>query len=407
LIKAAITQMRSLDYAHTSFFSNAPQEVLAKRLIEASNGDFSKALFLSGGSEAMEAALKLARQYFVERGEPHRRHFIARHQSYHGNTLGALSIGHNVGRRVDYAPMLFDVSRIGSCSFYRHGGAGESADVYAERAAVELEAEIMRLPPKSVIGFVAEPIVGATSGALVPPPGYFRRIEAICRKHGVLLILDEVMCGMGRTGRLFAYEWEGIRPDIIAVGKSLGSGVQPISAVLASADVVSAIAAGSGRLKTGHTYMGHPIGCAVALAAVDIIAEPSFLADVRAKGEMFSTHLRRAFKGHVFVGDIRGRGLLWAVEFVQNRAHKLPFPAALELNERVKTVAMEHGLLVYPGGGTADGASGDHILLAPPATCTEAELIKIARLARVALDKALSDAGFASSGALQLMENGV
>ncbi|KLK92456.1 hypothetical protein AA309_14020, partial [Microvirga vignae] len=304
----------------------------------------------------------------------------------------ALSVGHNVKRRHDFRPLLFDVSTISECNFYRHGLAGESEEEYAIRAARELDAELSAQPPGTVIGFIAETIVGATAGALTPPKGYFREISKICHKHGVLLILDEIMCGMGRSGKLFAYEWEGVRPDIATCGKALGGGIQPVSAVLLSDKIVDAIKAGSGALKGGHTFMGHPVGCAVALEALEILTEDGFLEDVIAKGRALEMLLKQAFSSHPHVGDIRGRGLFWAIELVRDRSTKEPFPANSGLNEFIKRSAFTRGLLIYPGGGTVDGTLGDHILLAPSATADTTELHEIVDRLRLAVDAGLKAA---------------
>ncbi|WHO77299.1 aspartate aminotransferase family protein [Rhizobium sp. BT03] len=392
LIEAAIRQLQSLDYVHTSFFTNKAYEQLAQKLTEASKGAFSHALCLSGGSEAVEVALKIARQYFVEKGEVRRSRFITRRQSYHGNTIGALSVGYNVKRRHDFRPLLFDVSAISECNFYRHGLAGESEEEYAMRAARELDAELSAQPAGTVIGFIAETIGGATAGALTPPKGYLQEIAKICDKHGVLLILDEIMCGMGRSGKLFAFEWEGVRPDIATCGKALGGGVQPISAVLVGDKIVGAIKAGSGALKGGHTFMGHPVGCAVALEALAILTQDGFLEDVVAKGRALEALLKQAFASHPHVGDIRGRGLFWAIELVRNRATKEPFPANSGLNELIKRSAFTRGLLIYPGGGTVDGTLGDHVLLAPSATADTTELHEIVERLRLAVDAGVKTA---------------
>lgn len=390
LIDAAVSQLEALDYVHSSFFSSRAYEQLAKALVEASRGAFTHALALSGGSEAVETALKLARQYFLERDQPQRNRFITRRQSYHGNTIGALSVSQNRRRRDDFRPLLFEVSSIAECNFYRNGRPGETEEQYGQRLAEELEQEIARHPPGSVIGFVAETVGGATSGAMTPPPGYFRRVADICARHGILLILDEIMCGMGRTGWLFAFEAEGVRPDIAICGKALGGGVQPVSAVLLADHVVDAIALGSGALRGGHTFMGHPAACAVAVEALAILTGDGFLEGVRSAGKAFETLLRTQLSGQPNVGDIRGRGLFWAVELVADRASKKPFAPAHRLNDLVKRNAFARGLLVYPGGGTADGIGGDHILLAPSATAGPDELSEMVSRLRGAIDDAVA-----------------
>ncbi|MEL7416098.1 MAG: aspartate aminotransferase family protein, partial [Pseudomonadota bacterium] len=257
VIAAIKAQLDAAAYAHTSFFTSEPAEDLADRLIADAPQGLDRVYFVSGGSEAMEAALKLARQYAVERGETQRHRIIARDQSYHGNTLGALATGGNAWRRAPFAPMLIETSHIPPCFAYRHQREDETDIAYGQRAADALEAEITRLGPESVLAFVAEPVVGATAGAVPAVDGYFRRIREICDRHGVLLILDEVMCGMGRTGHLFACEADGVRPDILAIAKGLGAGYQPIGAMLCSREIYDTIAGGSGFFQHGHTYLAH------------------------------------------------------------------------------------------------------------------------------------------------------
>jgi adenosylmethionine-8-amino-7-oxononanoate aminotransferase len=372
--KAIKDQTDKLAYAHTSFFTTEVAEELADTLIADAPKGLSHVYFVSGGSEAVEAALKMARQYFVERGEPQRRYFIAREQSYHGNTLGALSAGGNLARREMFAPILLDVAHIEPCFSYRRKRADESEEQYGLRAADALEAKILELGPENVIGFVAETVVGATAGAVPPSPGYFKRIREICDRHGILLILDEVMSGMGRTGTLHACEQEGIAPDLMTIAKGLGAGYQPIGATLLSQNVFDAFANGSGFFQHGHTYIGHPVACAAALAVQQVIKRDRLLDNVKAMGARLTRRLSERFGNHPFVGDIRGRGLFQAIELVTDRSAKTPFDPAKKLHARIKKEAMARGLLVYPAGGTADGVAGDHVLLAPP-FIADAEII--------------------------------
>jgi adenosylmethionine-8-amino-7-oxononanoate aminotransferase len=392
VLAAMHAQIDRIAYAHTSFFTTEVAEALADRLVRDAPPGISHVFLVSGGSEAIEASLKLARQYFVEIGEPQRRHFIARRQSYHGNTLGALAVGGNAARRAQFAPLLIDVTHVAPCYEYRDRRADESAQAYGERLAGELEAAIERLGPRNVIGFVAEPVVGATLGAVPAVPGYFRRIREICDRHGILLIADEVMCGMGRTGTLHAIEQEGVAPDLMTIAKGLGGGYQPIGAMLASQRIVEAIERGSGAFQHGHTYIGHPVACAAALAVQQVIERDRLLDAVTALGAHLSRRLHEALDAHANVGDIRGRGLFMAVELVADRATKRPFDPALRLHARVKSEAMARGLLVYPMGGTIDGRTGDHVLLAPPFIATAAELDEIVARVRGAIDAALASA---------------
>jgi adenosylmethionine-8-amino-7-oxononanoate aminotransferase len=345
---------------------------------------------VSGGSEAIEAALKLARQYFVEIGQPERRRFIARRQSYHGNTLGALAAGGNEWRRRQFAPLLIETHHIAPCYAYRDRRQDESEEAYGLRVADELEAKIRELGPETVIGFIAEPVVGATSGAVTAVPGYFKRIREICDRHGVLLILDEVMCGMGRTGTLHASAQEGIVPDIMAVAKGLGGGYQPIGAMLASARIAAAIEAGSGAFQHGHTYLGHAVACAASLAVQQTIREDNLLEAVRARGEDLSAALTERFGNHAHIGDIRGLGLFMGLELVQDRASRQPFDPALKLHARIKAEAMARGLMCYPMGGTIDGRLGDHVLLAPPYIITPDEIGELTEKLGAAIDAALT-----------------
>jgi adenosylmethionine-8-amino-7-oxononanoate aminotransferase len=374
VIQAIQRQLERLAFAHTSFFTNEPMEALADALIARAPQGFDKVYFVSGGSEAMEAALKLARQYFVEKGEPQRAHVIARRQSYHGNTLGALAVGGNPWRRRQFEPLLIHTTHVSPCYAYRGKQAGETEAAYGNRLGVELESAIESLGGDKVIAFVAETVVGATLGAVPPVPGYFKRVRDICDRHGILLILDEVMCGMGRCGTLWAFEQEGVVPDLVAVAKGLGAGYQPIGALLVAGKVSQAIVAGSGFFQHGHTYLGHAAACAGALAVQKRLHDDGLLGRVAPMGRLFEAKLRGAFAEHPNVGDIRGRGLFWGLELVADRASKRPFDAKLQVHARIKREAMKAGLLCYPMGGTLDGQRGDHILLAPPFIVEEAQL---------------------------------
>ncbi|CAG0957288.1 4-aminobutyrate---pyruvate transaminase [Burkholderiales bacterium] len=390
VLAAMHEQIDRLAYAHTSFFTTEVAETLADELVRNAPAGTSHAYFVSGGSEAVEAALKMARQYFVEIGEPRRAHFIARRQSYHGNTLGALAVGGNAWRRREFAPLLIDVTHVSPCYPYRDIGEGESPEAYGRRLADELDRAIVAAGPGRVIAFVAETVGGATAGVLTPVPGYFRAVREVCDRHGALLILDEVMCGMGRTGTLHACEQEGVVPDLITIAKGLGGGYQPIGAVLAQKRIVEAMSRGSGYFQHGHTYLGHPVACAAALAVQRVIARDGLLARVRASGEAFGGLLRRRLGEHPHVGDIRGRGLFWGVELVRDRPSRAPFDPAIQLHARVKREAMARGLMTYPMGGTIDGARGDHIVLAPPFIAGEDSLREMVERLAPAIDAAIA-----------------
>ena len=393
-VNAALhAQVDKLAYTHSSFFTTDVAETLADRLVADAPKGISHVYFVSGGSEAVEASLKMARQYFVEKGEPKRTKVIARRQSYHGNTLGALATGGNEMRRTQFRPLLIETAHVDPCYAYRFRKPGESDADYAARAAKTLEDKILELGPDSVIAFVAETVVGATSGAVPPVADYFKRIREICDRYGVLLILDEVMSGMGRTGTLHACEQEGIVPDLMTVAKGLGGGYQPIGAVLISQKVYDAFANGSGVFQHGHTYLNHPMACAAALAVQEVIKRDNLLANVRTQGAHLARRLNERFGNHPYVGDIRGRGLFQAIEFVTDRGTKAPFDPKAKLHARVKKEAAARGLLVYPSGGTIDGARGDHALLAPPFIVTEAQIDAIVERLGDAVDAAIGTIG--------------
>jgi len=374
-VKQAIKdQVDRLAFAHTGFLTSEPAEQLADLLIANAPGDLDWVYFVSGGSEATEAAIKLARQYFVEKGETQRRHLIARRQSYHGNTLGALAAGGNAWRRQQFDPLLIGVSHIAPCYEYAERAEGESLADYGRRVAQELEDEIIRLGPDTVMAFMAEPVVGATMGAVPAVEGYFARIRQICDKYGVLLILDEVMCGMGRTGHLFACSAEGITPDILCIAKGLGAGYQPIGAMLCTGEVYDAIASGSGFFQHGHTYIGHPVATAAGLAVLRELLENNLVGRVHRMEPVMHKALTRSFGQHPHVGDIRGRGFFWGLELVADRDTKQPFDPEKKVAQRLKSAAMEEGLICYPMPGTRDGKHGAHVLLAPPFIATEEEL---------------------------------
>jgi adenosylmethionine-8-amino-7-oxononanoate aminotransferase len=377
VIQAIKDQLDQIAYAHSSFFTTQVSEELANFLSERAPGDLDHVYFVSGGSEAVEAALKLARQYFIEAGQPSRRHFIARRQSYHGNTLGALAIGGNAWRREPFLPLLVPASHVSPCYAYRDQHPGETEEHYAERLANELDDAIGQLGPENVAAFVAETVGGATAGALLPVATYLQRVREVCDRHGVLLILDEVMSGMGRTGHLFACSEDGVVPDIITVAKGLGAGYQPIGAMLASARIYDTIVAGTGFFQHGHTYMGHATACAAALAVQQTIEREQLLPNVWARGEQLRAELRATLGDHPNVGDIRGRGLFVGVELVQDRQSKATLDPALKIHAKLKNQAMLEGLMTYPMGGTVDGVRGDHVLLAPPFICTPADISEI------------------------------
>ncbi len=389
VMAAMQAQMDRIAYAHTSFFTTDVAEQLAERLVDLAPEGLDYVYLVSGGSEAVEAAMKMARQYFVEIGQPQRRHFIARRQSYHGNTLGALAAGGNAWRRAQFQPILPETHHVSPCYAYRDQRDGEAPEAYAVRLADELEAKILELGADEVIAFIAEPVVGATLGAVGPVADYFARIRRICDKYGVLLILDEVMCGMGRTGTVFACEQEGIAPDLVTIAKGLGGGYQPIGAVLLSETIYRAFAEGSGLFQHGHTYICHPMAAAAALKVVELISQPEMMENVRRMGERLQAGLDARLGQHPHVGDIRGRGLFRGIEIVADKETKAPFDPALKIHARIKREAMARGLLCYPMGGTIDGRQGDHVLLAPPYVISPEEIDQIVERIGGAIDAAI------------------
>jgi adenosylmethionine-8-amino-7-oxononanoate aminotransferase len=392
VLAAMHAQLDALAYAHTSFFTSAPAEELAERLIASAPAGMASVYFCSSGSEAIEACLKMARHVFVERGETRRVNFISRRQSYHGITLGALAVGGRMRERAAFAEMLMPVHHIAPCHAYRDQSPDESAEAYGSRIANELEAKILELGPETVAAFVAETVAGATLGAVPAVPGYFRRIREICDRYGVLLILDEVMSGMGRTGTLHACEQEGVAPDLLAVAKGLGGGYAPIGAMFVAGHIVETLKAGSGAFPHSQTYVGHPLACAAALAVQTIVARDGLVEKVRRQGPLIEQALTERFGNHRHVGDIRGRGHFWGLELVADRAAKTPFAAGLKLHARIRSEAMARGLMVYPMGGTADGHSGDHVLLAPPFIADPADIERIVERLGDAVDAAVTSA---------------
>ncbi len=392
IVRAISDQAASLAYVTNQMFTTTAAEELAEALIEDAPPGIERVWYCSGGSEAVESAIKMVRQYFLEIGQPERRHFIARRPSFHGNTLAALAVGGHVARRKPYEPLLMETSHISPCYAYRGQNPGESEEDYGLRVANELEDKILELGPETVAAFFAETVVGAALGAVPPVPGYFKRIRDICDTYGVLLVLDEIMCGMGRTGAMHACEQEGMAPDLMTVAKGLGAGYQPLAAVLVSSKVHEAFRLGSGVFQHGLTFMAHPVACAAGLAVSKAIKSRDLLANVRRQGEVLREQLEERFGNHRHVGNIRGRGLFWGLELVADRASKEPFDADLKLNARVKAEGMKRGLICYPGGGTTDGMRGDHVMVSPPFIVTETQVTEIVELLGDVVDAALAEA---------------
>ncbi|KAI9375214.1 pyridoxal phosphate-dependent transferase [Aspergillus egyptiacus] len=370
-VKSAIAaQLEQVAYVYSPFFTVPAVEEVAAFLTESTGGRMERVFVVSSGTEAIEAALKMARQYFTELTEPQlqRTRFIARRQSYHGNTLGSLGVGGHKVRRAIYEPILAgNVSHVSPCYPYRDMKEGESQEEYVARLAAELEAEFQRVGPDTVCAFVAETMSGTTLGCVPAVPGYFKAMKEVCDRHGALLILDEVMSGMGRTGTLHAWEQEGVIPNLQTVAKGLGAGYAPIGALLVGTRVADALTKGTGSFMHSQTYQGHPVACAAACAVQRIIQEENLLENVRVQGAYLGQLLRERLGGHKNVGDVRGRGLFWALEFVKDKETKEPFPASEGVAQRVHLTGLqaEHGICVIPGAGVADGVNGDIVQIAP------------------------------------------
>ncbi|KAF6787100.1 putative class III aminotransferase [Colletotrichum musicola] len=391
--EAVIRQLNCISYSPSTFFTTTVCEQLCKFLVSTTQGHMSRAYLVSSGSEAMEAAMKLARQYFLEKrpSEPQRHLFIARQRSYHGTTLGALSMGGHVTRRANFTPMLLDnvVSHVSPCFAYRGKAHEESDESYVASLAKELDDEFTRIGPERVCAFVAEPIVGAALGCVPAVPGYFQAMKSVCDRYGALLIMDEVMSGMGRSGTLHAWEAEGVVPDIQTIGKGLAGGYQPIAGVLVNEKICDVLERGTSVFVHGHTYQGHPVACAAALEVQQIIKAEGLVRNVQVMGQLLSELLKGGLGSHQYVGDIRGRGLFWGIEFVRDKKSKEPWPCDARIAARINELGLTeaHGVVVYPGSGTVDGIVGDHIIVAPPYTVTRGDIELIAlRVTRLVED---------------------
>lgn len=391
IIGAIKGQLDQMAFAHTAFFTNDAAEELAQRLSDKAPGGAWRVYFLSGGSEANEAALKLARQIHVERGETSRDTYIARKMSYHGNTLGALSVSGNLARRATFQPVLLpNVRHAEPCFAFRHKEEDESLEDYGLRAAGTVRSEIEALGEGRAIAFIAETVVGATLGAVAPAPGYFKEIRRICDETGTLLILDEVMSGMGRTGSLFGCEQDGIVPDMITIAKGLGGGYQPIGALMVREELAEIVETGSGFFQHGHTYVGHPTACAAALEVQNVFEDEDLINRCAKMGVKLRIALSERLADHPHVGDIRGRGLFAGVELVADRGTNEPFDPARGIGGKIKPAAMENGLICYPGSGTIDGTRGDHILLAPPFIITDEQIGELVDKLGQSIDEAIA-----------------
>jgi adenosylmethionine-8-amino-7-oxononanoate aminotransferase len=391
VISALLSQMQTVNYVHSGAWNNSPAEELSSILCISAG--MAKCMFTNGGSEAVESAIKLARQYHVEKGDLGRSHFIGRKLSYHGNTLGSIAIGHSLSRKKIYDPMLpTDVfHHVSPCYAYRYKLHDESDEEYVERLGQELEDKIEEVGSEKVAGFIYEPVVGATTGCVPFVPGYIRGMRKACNKYGVLMISDEIMCGMGRTGKTHAWQWDGegeeARPDIQVVGKGLTGGYAPCAAVMASDKVVKALSDGTGAFNNGFTYQSWTIGARAGVEVQKIVQDEGLTDVCLQRGNYLRSALLRELTDSPYIGDIRGLGLFQGVEFVLDRKSKKTFPKNFPMGFLVGEEMLQRGVSIYPGAkGTADGIDGDHILISPPYNVTEEELDMIASALRLSIE---------------------
>jgi adenosylmethionine-8-amino-7-oxononanoate aminotransferase len=395
-VLAAVQRQMStgVSYLHSLTYTTDAAEKLAHHLIDGPQGGrrfgLDRAYFVGSGSEAMDAALKLARQYFFEMDQVNRTRFVARKQSYHGTTIGAMNVSSNLPRKVQYTCFQSDNYSWVSPAYqyqYSRWQDGETEDQFAERLVEELDQHFQKIGPESIIAFVAEPVVGATSACTPAPRGYFKGVRRVCDKYSILLILDEVMSGMGRTGTFFAFEQEDIVPDIMTIGKGLGGGYAPIAGVLVHKKVIDVLKKGTSSFNHGHTYQAHPVACASTLAVQQILSRDGLVENCARMGVILRRLLGETFDTAKYVGDIRGKGLFWSLEFVKDKATRKSFSPKIRFGARFQTIAFELGVAVYPGAGTVDGTNGDHAIVSPPYNVTEEELKKITGVLKQAYDK--------------------
>jgi len=387
ITQAMIRQAEKVSFSHGSQFTSEAAVAFADRIVSLAPEGLNKVYFLSGGSEAIETAVKMARQYQVDRGKPEKYKVISRWTSYHGNTLGALALSGHTGRRRNYIPLIQHTPHIVPAYCYRCP-FDLNPETCSLECAEDLERTILYEGPHSVSAFLAEPIVGATAGALVPRDGYFQRIREICDRYDVLLIVDEVMTGIGRTGKNFGIDhWETI-PDLIVAAKGLASGYSPLYCVIAKEEIHSTIKEASGAFVHGHTYSQNPLSCAIGLAVLSYIEENGLIARCAHMGRYLVDRLQTLRKRRI-VGDVRGRGLFAGVEYVRDKESKETFDPGVKANALIANTAFHKGLIIYPGGGGADGIRGDHSLLAPPFIITEDQIDELVRI----LDEAIEEVG--------------
>lgn len=393
VVRATAAQMRRVSYVHTGAYTTDSAEDLADLVLASAPGEpehgLEKAYFAASGSEANDAAMKLARQYFWEKGETQRVHYVSRERGYHGNSIGTMSISTQPARKLGYdgAITLPNTSFVSPAYPYRGQHEAETEASYVSRLIAELDDEFQRVGPQKVIAFFAETMVGASSGCVAPPKGYFTAVRALCDKYDILLVLDEVMCGMGRTGTWFAFQQEQIQPDIVTIGKGLGGGFAPIAGILVHKKVVDVLRRGTAGFNHGQTYQAHPVTCATALAVLQVVRRNNLVERSATMGLKLNALLHEVFQGCKYVGDIRGRGLFQAVEFVLERRTKKRFSPRTKFGMRVQQAAFSRDVAVYPNPMTTKGADGDHVLMAPPYTVSDEELMIIVSVLKDAYDE--------------------
>ena len=391
--QALISQLNKVCYIHSGDeFTTEISEVLANYLI-SNNKEIDRVYFANLGSEANEAAIKLAVQYWYELGKPTKNQFISRNQSYHGNCLGGMSLSGHVARRKPYEEIIDSkrFHKVSPCYESRYKKEGETTEEYTQRLLDELEEKITEVGPENIAAFFAETVVGATTGCVPPTPGYFKGVREICDKYDILLILDEIMCGSGRTGTFFAWEQEDIVPDITTIGKALSSGYSPLSCVMVSKKLIDGLSNGSSMFNCGHTYQSFALSCAAGYAVQQIIKRDNLLDNVKKMGEYLGEQLLAKVGVIPIVVDIRGRGLFWGIEFGRQQENNKPFDPELNLSRRIAEVCMANGVVVYPGKGTIDGVIGDHIIIAPSFTITSEDIDHIVELVSKSLSEFMNE----------------
>ena len=385
IIEAMQEQAKKVSFVYRSQFTSESAEKLAEKIAALTPADLNWCFFVNSGSEAVETAMKMAIQYWQEKGIQTKTKVLSRWVSYHGITLGALSLSGHTGRRARFVPLLEDFPVINPPYCYRCPYSLEAPSC-GYLCAQELELAIKRIGANHIAAFIAEPVIGAAGGAIAPPEDYFKKIKKICEDHEILFIADEVMTGFGRTGSMLAMEQYGVIPDIVALGKGMGAGYAPIAAALASEKVIEPILAGTKVVMSGHTLSANPQSCAVSLAVLEYLEKNQIVSEVESKGDYLKNLLLQLKNQYSFIGDIRGKGLMLGIEFVEDVITKTPFPREAVVTQKMISLAKEKGLLVYPAGSGIDGVNGDSIIISPPLTITKNEIDELVSLMQATFD---------------------